>query len=208
MPTRITTRVEKSLKEFALVLPEWYDRFKTENKYYAGYIELLACLPLKAERCGHLDIEDLFAIADWGGNQHGVKQRLGSSNTPQKVREKTSEAISYFHKPARAIGAIMDLDQWGLSYGSKTLMFMNPSSYAILDSWIRKSLEQVLPPIYDGNQNSMTTGYVAFLDICSTLQRDAIDPFPEPQHQWRLADIAQALFQFAQSDGVIVSERM
>ena len=84
--------MEKTLKEFASVLPEWYDR-STQNEYYRGWIELLDHLPLKAERCGYFDIDDLSTIADWGGNQHGVKQRLQSSNTPEQVRKQTSKAI-------------------------------------------------------------------------------------------------------------------
>ena len=198
--------MKKTLKEFASVLPEWYDK-STQNEYYPGWIELLDHLPLKAERCGYLDIDDLCAIADWGGNQHGVKQRLQSNNTPEHVRKQTSEAISHLDNPSRAIGAIIELNQWGLSYGSKTLIFMNPTNYAILDSWIRKSLEQVLPPIRDGDRNSMIRGYEAYLKVCSELQQDVSVPFPMTQSQWRIADIGQALFEFARSDGVLVTNK-
>ena len=196
-------QVEKTLKEFASVLPEWYDR-STQNEYYRGWIELLDHLPLKAERCGYFDIDDLSTIAELptiagGGNQHGVKQRLQSSNTPEQVRKQTSKAICHIDNPNRAIGAVIDLNEWGLSYGSKTLTFMNPTKYAILDNWIRKSLKQVLPPIYDGNRNSMITGYEAYLNVCSDLQRNVSVPFPKTKNQWRLADIGQALFEFARS---------
>ena len=194
--------MEKTLKEFASVLPEWYDR-SAQNEYYRGWIELLDHLPLKADRCGYFDIDDLSAIADWGGNQHGVKQRLQSNNTPDQIRIQTSKAIDFIDNPSRAIKAIIDLNQWGLSYGSKTLTFMNPMKYAILDSWIRRSLKDVLPTIIDGNRNSMIRGYEAYLTVCSDLQRDVSVPFPKTQDQWRIADIGQALFEFARSDGVL-----
>ncbi len=198
--------MKKTLKEFASVLPEWYDR-STQNEYYRGWIELLDHLPLKAERCGYFDMDDLSVIADWGRNQHGVKQRLQSNNTPEQVRKQTSKAIDYIDNPSRAIGAIIDLKQWGLSYGSKTLTFMSPTKYAILDSWIRKSLEQVLPSIRDGDRNSMIRGYEEYLDVCSALQRDVSLPFSKTQSQWRIADIGQALFEFARNDGVLVTNK-
>ena len=194
--------MKRTLKEFASVLPEWYDR-STHNEYYSGWIELLDHLPLKADRCGYFDIDDLSAIADWGGNQHGVKQRLQSNNTPDQIRIQTSKAIDFIDNPSRAIEAIIDLNQWGLSYGSKTLTFMNPMKYAILDSWIRRSLKDVLPTIIDGNRNSMIRGYEAYLTVCSDLRRDVSVPFPKTQDQWRIADIGQALFEFARSDGVL-----
>ena len=196
--------MEKTLKEFASVLPEWYNR-STQNEYYRGWIELIDHLPLKAERCGYFDMDDLSVIADWGGNVRGVKQRLQSNNTPEQVRIQTSKAIKHIDSPSRAIDAIIDLSQWGLSYGSKTLTFMNPTNYAILDSWIRKSLEQVLPPIRDGDRNSMIRGYEAYVDVCSHLQWDVSVPFSKTQNQWRIADIGQALFEFARSEGVLVS---
>ena len=198
--------MKKTLTEFGSVLPEWYAR-STQNEYYVGWIELLDQLPLKAERYGYFDMDDLSVIADWGGNIRGVKQRLQSNNTPDQVKKQTSEAISHLDNPRRAIGAIIDLKQWGLSYGSKTLTFMNPTNYAILDSWIRKSLEQVLPPIRDGDRNSMIRGYEAYLNVCSDLQRDVSVPFFNTQDQWRIADIGQALFEFARSGGVLVTNK-
>ena len=195
--------MECTIQEFASVLPTWYKRF-TFNKYYEGWIELLDRLPSKAQRCGHFDIEDLCEIADWGGNQHGVKQRMASANTPQEVQVRTSEALLHRQNPDRAIGAILDIKQWGLSYGSKTLALMDPSNYGILDSWIRESLEYVIPRIYDGHRSSMVRGYLAYLDVCSDLQRIATGQLPNSQGQWSRADIGQALFEFAKSGGVLV----
>ena len=55
-----------------------------------------------------------------------VKQNLCRHNTPSLVQAKTKEAIGHYKDPGRAIGAVMDLQKWGLTYGSKTLMFMIP----------------------------------------------------------------------------------
>ena len=118
--------MKKTIKEFASVLPEWYDR-SSQNEYYRGWIELLDHLPLKAERCGYFDMDDLSVIADWGGNIRGVKQRLESNNTPEQVRKQTSEAINHLDNPSQAIGAIIDLKQWGLSYGSQDAYIYEPN---------------------------------------------------------------------------------
>jgi len=195
--------MEFTTEEFASVLPTWYEKF-TSSSYYEGWVELLDRLPLKAQRCGHFDFKDLAVIADWGGNQHGVKQRMASSNTPQEVRVQTSKAIRHLHKPDEAIRAILVINHWGLSYGTKTLVFMDPSNHAIIDSWIRRALEQVIPPIYDGHRNSMVRGYLAYLDVCSDLQQCVTGLLPKAQDQWSLADIGQALFEFDKSGGVLI----
>ena len=187
--------MQKSLAEFALVVPKWY-KAMILNEYGKDYVKLTKRLSSKAMRKGHLDIEDLIDIADWGGNQYGIKQRLQRHNTPQEVRQATAKAIQHLHEPDSAIRAIMELNHWGLTYGSKTLTFMSPTNHAMLDRVVRNTLQN-LSPIYDGNQNSMANGYVAFLKICSSLQpRDGSTP-------WNLADIGQAVFQFGRCRGVI-----
>lgn len=67
--------VELSLDEFTAEILGWYEKYK-ESKYWPGYRELIGSLPAKVARQGHLDLEDRCAIADWGGNDHGIKQRL------------------------------------------------------------------------------------------------------------------------------------
>ena len=193
-PSKIT------LDRFAAVVPGWYTEYM-DSKYYQGYLKLLEDLPKKVESLGYLEIEDLCRIADWGGNQHGVKQNLCRHNTPSLVQAKTKEAIGHYKDPGRAIEAVMDLQKWGLTYGSKTLMFMIPSDYAILDGHIRRALAQFLPSIRDGDRVSMVRGYTVFLEICAGLQREVRGPVPGTQAEWRTADIQQAVFQFAQSGG-------
>lgn len=195
--------MEIRLEDFATVIPGWYEKYKLSD-YWSGYFELLDYLPAKAARLGHLDLEDLCAIAVWGGNQNGIKQRLCKHNTESEVQAKTADAIRYFGNPALALGSVLDLKHWGLTYGSKTLLFMNPDHHVALDRWIRRGLNKVLPPIRDGDRPSMLRGYVTFLDVCRQIQRDVKETGPGPLGDWRLADIQQAVFQFSQEHGVMV----
>lgn len=193
-----------TLDRVCRALPEWYDA-STRNEYRDGWVELLERLPEKARRLGYFDMQDLSDIAEWGGNQHGVKQRLQSRNTPDEVRRATSLAIRHIDAPARSMREVARLKGWGVSYGSKTLTLMCPSQYAILDSWIRKALVHVIPEITDGNVGSVVKGYVAFLDCCRALQLRVAGPPPlaTTDGRWRIADIGQGLFEFARSGGVV-----
>ena len=186
----------KSLDEFALVVPEWYERYKECSDYYCGYVELLERLPDKVKCYGHLDMQDLCDIAIWGGNQHGRKQQLERYNTGEEVRTQTGETFLRLYNPTLALGAIRKLNQWGLSYGSKTLMFMDPYGYAILDRRIRECFK---PPIPETRN-----GYVDFLAKLEKLRPNVPGSRPETQCKWRIADIQQAMFQYAKSGGVII----
>lgn len=192
------------LTQFSKALQEWYDE-STRNEYWDGWVNLLGRLPGQAEREGYFDMQDLRDIAEWGGNQHGVRQRMQSSNTPAEVRRATSLAIRHLDDPARAMREVIQVRHWGVSYASKTLTFMRPSDYAILDSWIRKALVHVIPEIIDGSANSVVKGYVAYLDCCRTLQREVAPPrrVTATTGEWRIADIGQALFEFARGGGVL-----
>ena len=97
------------------------------------------------------------------------------------------------------------LKHWGVAYGSKTLTFMRPQDYAILDRWIRRALAPVLPEITDGRLGSVVRGYVAYLDCCRALQHKVAAPPPlsTAKGRWRIADVGQALFEFARSGGVV-----
>lgn len=200
MATRLLT-----LDQFREILPEWYDA-STRNEYRDGWVELLDRLPEKAARLGYFEMQDLNDIAEWGGNQHGVKQRLQSSNTPDAVRRATSLAFKHIDHPDLAMREVARLKHWGVAYGSKTLTFMCPSEYAILDSWIRKALVHVIPEIRDGNTGSVVRGYVSYLGCCRALQRKVTAPPPlaTTDGRWRVADIGQSLFEFARSGGVVI----
>ncbi len=185
-------------------LPKWYE-VSTRNKYWAGWNELLARLPAKADALGYFDMRDLCDIAVWGGNQHGVKQRMQSKNTLDQVKGATSLAIRHLDDPAGAMRAIAGVNHWGVAYGSKTLTFMRPSDYGILDSWIRKALVDVIPRIRDGNASSVVGGYVSYLDCCRALHHNVSAPPPvaTAHGRWRIADIGQGLYAFARSGGVL-----
>lgn len=199
------TKQSLTLDEFCSVLPEWYE-VSTRNEFWTGWNELLARLPAKADDLGYFDVHDLCDIADWGGNQHGIKRRMQSKNTPDQVKRATSLAITQLNDPAGAMRAILGVNHWGVAYGSKTLTFMRPSEYAILDRWwIQRALVHVIPRISDGNARSVAKGYVRYLDCCRALQRNVSDPPPvaTTNRRWRIADIGQGLFEFARSGGVL-----
>lgn len=180
----------------------WWEAYVRRSKYYEGYRNLMAELPDKAARLGYLERDDLYRIAVWGGNQHGIGQTMLKRNTQWEVQAKTADALGYIDKPNWALGCMLDLEQWGLTYASKTLMFMAPDKYVALDSRIRESFKQVLPPIRDGNRASLIRGYEEFLRVCGGLQ-DRLREISGGQMQWRLADVESAVFEFASARGRI-----
>ena len=196
-----------TLGEFCTDLPEWYEA-STRNEYWAGWTELLDRLPAKADELGYFDMRDLCDIAEWGGNQHGVKQRMQSGNTPDHVKRAAQLAIRRLDDPAGAMRAIAGVKHWGIAYGSKTLTFMRPSDYGILDSWIRRALTHVIPTIIDGNVSSVVKGYERYLDCCRALQGNvsAAPPVATTNGRWHIADIGQGLFEFARSGGVLIPQ--
>lgn len=185
-------------------LDYWHQRYEL-SRWYRGYQALLAELPSKAKQFGFLELDDLLAIAKWGGNQHGVSARLMAKNSESDVRDKTAEAIRYFHKPKFAIGALLDLDGWGLTYASKTLMFMNPDQYGALDSNMRRGLKAVIGRMWDGDRGSLIRGYLRFLDWCEMLRNATPRPGPGPGGTWRMADAQSAVFQFCDEGGSVVT---
>ena len=104
-----------TLGEFCTDLPEWYEA-STRNEYWAGWTELLDRLPAKADELGYFDMRDLCDIAEWGGNQHGVKQRMQSGNTPDHVKRAAQLAIRRLDDPAGAMRAIAGVKHWGIAY--------------------------------------------------------------------------------------------
>ncbi len=196
-----------TLDEFCLDLPNWYE-VSNHNEYSKGWRKLLACLPAKADELGYFDMRDLCTIAVWGGNLHGVKRRMQANNTPEQVKRATAQAFRQLDEPCGAMWAIAAVNHWGVSYGSKTLTFMRPSDYAILDSWIRRALVHVIPTITDGSPNSVVKGYVSYLDCCRVLQRNVTAPPPvaTTNGRWRIADIGQGLFEFARSGGILTPQ--
>lgn len=195
---------ELTIAEFAKAVPGWYAEY-TQSKYFQTYLTLELRLSQKAIGLGRLGKADLADIADWGGNQHGIRQRLLAGNTEESVGESSSKAISLLSSPADALKAILSINQWGLSYGSKTLRFVCPRNYAALDQKLRGAISKdLLPLIYDGNLASMVRGYLTFLNICRKIGQQVHPPGPRPGGVWFLADIEMALFQFAWDGNTLV----
>ena len=122
------------------------------------------------------------------------------------MKQATQLAVGQLDDPAHAMRAIAGVKHWGVTYGSKTLTFMRPADYGILDSWIRHALTLVTPPIADGSTGSVVKGYVGYLEFCRELQRSisARPPVANADGRWRIAEIGQGLFEFARSGGVLL----
>ena len=191
--------MRKTLQAFAAELPKWYVRYMERNEYAWGYIELMDRLPQKAEVLDCLDKEDLIAIAVWGGNQRNIREVIENLDG-EHIRLKTREALhcSDDRQGLRAITSIAK--GWGISYGSKTLMFMDPLKYGILDDkWMRNCFCPPLP--------HTEPGFLDFLKqlrkvrtLCHSMEVQGLGP----DGHWRIADVQQALFQYAQEGGKIV----
>lgn len=195
------------LDDFSQHVPEWFARYCATH-YYQPYCTLAERLRATASVNGCLELDDLCDVADWGGNQRGLKSRLRKHNTPCEVRLKTADAYRYMglDKPKFAIGTVLDLEHWGLTYASKTLMFMDPTGYVALDDWMRKGLKEVLPPMHRGSRASEIRGYLTLLDLCREWQSQITEPCPGHRGTWELADVQSALFQFCKEGGVLVGE--
>ena len=196
------------LTEFAKLVPVWYDIYK-DGEYYQEYCRLMDRLPQRADRTKHLGKNDLLRILRWGGDYWRFGRRFKHLNKLQDVWGKTGEAYRS-EDPETAIRSLLDLKHWGLTYASKTLMFMDPWKYVALDRHIRRGLNRCLPSICDGRgkpeRNSQARGYLKFLEVCRYLQDNVTAPAPLPDcnGRWRLADIQQAVFQFTKDKNCIV----
>jgi len=194
----------RTIRQFAGQAAKQYERY-TQSQYFEEYVSLEGRLSEKATSTGYLELADLADIADWGGNQRGVKQRMVRSNTDDEVRQATAESIQNLNNPEGAIRAVLGIRQWGLTYGSKVLRFVDPENYVALDQKLRAGISKtLLPTIYDGNFASMVHGYLRFLDICAEIQRQLSVPGPREGDKWFLADIEMALFQFVWDGGVLI----
>lgn len=187
---------------FAQELLNWYQKYEwrgdTFENGFPWIRSLERSLSQKARKCGYLDMEDLIAIAEWGGNQRGLIQRLRRNNQPAGIHCATRRAISNISDPEEALRELLSIKQWGLTYASKTLRFVCPEHYPALDRRLRKGLGCSLPPIWDGHINSMVEGYVSFLKTCRGIQAATKTENPlRTDKSWFIADIEMALFAYA-----------
>jgi len=195
-----------TIKQFINELPQHYKQY-TQSQYYEKYTYLEGKLSEKARTIGYLEQDDLSEIAEWGGNQRGIKQRMIANNTKEDVIRATKNAIQQINHPAEALRELLiGIDHWGLSYASKTLRFIYPENFSALDQKLRQRIDfAILPKIYDGHIDSMIKGYLVFLELCRDIQSDVNIPGPR-SGKWFIADIEMSLFQFVWNDGYLVKE--
>ncbi len=203
--TPLTEPPALTLQQFSGQAAKWYQKY-AHSPYFDPYIRLEQKLSQKASDEGYLELVDLADIAAWGGNQRAIKQRLLRSNNEGEVRQATLEAIQRLDKPSEAIRVVLRINQWGLTYASKTLRCVCPQNYPALDQKLRKAISKaLLPTIYDGNIDSMIRGYLRFLKICREIERQVTTLGPRSGGVWFLADIEMALFQFVWDGGRLIS---
>jgi hypothetical protein len=148
----------------------------------------------------------LQEMIEWGGSQNGVLQKFNDGSGEVNLFDIIEDIVNSLADPKKAISSALRLPGVGLTYASKLLRFMQPATYGALDSRIREALkkEELLPRIYDGNNNSMISGYVNFLDLIDKIRvrLDSESIRKPPCHlsaddNWRAAEIEMALFCWA-----------
>lgn len=182
MDDRLTTQ------EFALQLPRYLEAYQG-TRYFRGCADLENAISRKAEQTGCLEKDDLAKIADWGGNQHGVKQRMMAANTDEAIRCATRAAITNLSDAIAALSALFPIKEWGLTYESKTLRFIRPQDYPALDSILKENV---------------TTSYTKLISICREIQQEAPAGGPRSGGSWWIADIEMALFMFSKLGGKLL----
>jgi hypothetical protein len=150
-------------------------------------------------------------MIQWGGSQNGILQKFDDGIGEVDLRGQIEDVITNITSPKVAIELALKMPGMGLTYASKLLRFLDPNRYGALDSRLRKAfsdrLADTIPKIYDGNVNSMTNGYVKFIDYLVDLNKqleahnivrpDCAFPKDGTVTGWRIADIEMALFQWA-----------
>jgi hypothetical protein len=158
------------------------------------------------ENCEVSNTASIYLIREmieWGGSQNGVLQKFSDGCGEVNLYLLIREVIRNLDEPENAIRCALAFPGLGLTYASKLLRFMRPEVYGALDSRIRRALlnQNLLPIIYDGNLNSMITGYLDFLTLLNhlnnQLQKQAIrkpDCNLSGTGIWRPSEIEMALF--------------
>lgn len=145
-------------------------------------------------------------MIEWGGSQNGVLQKFDDRIGEVNLYELIQEVIKNLNNPENAIRSALAMPGLGLTYASKLLRFMKPESYGALDSRIRSALlkKKLLRRIYDGNINSMVTGYLDFLELLNNLsnqlqEKAILKPNCGLSETgiWKPSEIEMALFQWA-----------
>lgn len=148
----------------------------------------------------------LQEMIEWGGSQNGILQKFNDRCGEVNLFIVLRDVINNLYDPDGAISSALRLPGLGLTYASKLLRFMQPEMYGTLDFKIRNALHSkgILPRIYDGNPDSMKSGYVKFVgllqEIKEKLKTQGIKkPVCDPTDDgtWRSSEIEMALYCWA-----------
>lgn len=161
---------------------------------HTAEIEVLA-RQLVAREFPESDVGDFIKdVCRWGGYP-GISGKVLTRNTSADIRSALRGATSHLLEPApdlvAAMGGVKQLKGLGLSFASKHLRFLCPELCPVFDSYLRTAL----PYPFD------STGYSLFAADCRRLaqeltKRDAVNPWPERDGQWFVADVEAAIYQF------------
>lgn len=178
--------------QFTATLSEWYAMYGSWNPNLRKLTaDLEGSIPSKVNNLGYLDISDLVAIADWGGNQHDIKFKVQAQNTNEHVQNMTKQAIHYLNKGnwGDALQELRKIHSWGFTYSTKTLRFICPQNYPALDSEIRSHIK-----VLTLKRNNAS--YMQFIELCEQIRKGSSRPGPRSGGLWWLADVDMALFAF------------
>ena len=148
----------------------------------------------------------LQEMIEWGGSQNGVLQKFNDSCGEVNLFEIMQDIVNNLPDPKEAISSALRLPGLGLTYASKLLRFMRSETYGALDSKIRVALkkEGLLPKIYDGNNNSMVSGYIEFVRLLGEIKAQLNSKeIKKPTCDlscggiWKASEIEMALFYWA-----------
>jgi hypothetical protein len=150
----------------------------------------------------------LQEMIEWGGSQNGILQKFNDGCGEVNLFKVLREIVSNLSDPQKAISSALRLPGLGLTYASKLLRFMQPEMYGALDAKIRKALnsKERLARIYDGNHESMVSGYVEFVGLLQEIKKNLkTKGIKKPacglskDGTWRASEIEMALFCWANS---------
>jgi hypothetical protein len=137
----------------------------------------------------------------WGGNQNGLLERFKARLGEYALIDVLLGTINVLHEPAEAIERVLTIPEFGLTYGSKLLRFLDPIRYGALDSTIARAMELVI------RQHNQATRYVEFIEFLDETKQALVEAgIGRPECNlsadannfgWRNADVEMSLFAWA-----------
>lgn len=189
-----------TIAQFAGALPLWYAKYGHWNPNLRKLTAHLECsISSKAVNVGYLDMSDLLAIADWGGNQYNIKAKIQAQNTNASIQSMTRQAIQDLNTSnwRSALQSLKRVHWWGLTYSTKTLRFIRPQDHPAFDSLLRSGIKAL-------SLKGTDASYGRFIDLCTHIRRQAPSPGPRSDGSWWLADVEMALFAFVRNGNHLI----